>query len=70
MGKAVVRNRLKRRLRAICRQHLTSFQPGVDVVLVAREKAIDASYSELEKEVLNLGRWGKILINKESEPPC
>lgn len=67
VGKAVIRNRLKRRLRAICQQHLASFQPGIDVVLVARERAVEASYDELEKEVLNLGRGGKILVNRESE---
>lgn len=68
VGKAVIRNRLKRRLRAICRQHLAFFQPGIDVVLVARERAVDASYGELEKEVLNLSRGEKILVNGESEP--
>ncbi|APC09720.1 ribonuclease P protein component [Neomoorella thermoacetica] len=67
VGKAVKRNRLKRRLREICRQHLGSFHPGLDVVIVAREQAVEAPYEELEKEVLNLGRWGKILVNRESE---
>ncbi|GEA14462.1 hypothetical protein E308F_07040 [Moorella sp. E308F] len=66
VGKAVKRNLLKRRLREICRKHLTSFQPGLDVVLVARENAVQSSYNELEQEVLNLGRWGKILVKKES----
>lgn len=68
VGKAVIRNRLKRRLRAICQQHLAFFQPGIDVVLVARERAVDASYGELEKEVLNLARGGKILVNRENAP--
>lgn len=67
VGRAVKRNKLKRRLREICRQHLASFQPGLDVVIIAREQAVEAPYEELEKEVLNLGHWGKILVNRENE---
>ncbi|WP_064774283.1 ribonuclease P protein component [Neomoorella mulderi] len=66
VGKAVKRNLLKRRLREICRKHITSFQPGLDVVLVARESAVQSNFNELEQEVLNLGRWGKILVKEES----
>ncbi|WP_406677376.1 ribonuclease P protein component [Moorella sp. ACPs] len=69
VGKAVKRNLLKRRLREICRKHITSFQPGLDVVLVARENAVQSSYNELQQEVLNLGRWGKILAKEESSGP-
>lgn len=66
VGQAVARNKLKRRLREICRNHLNIFQPGLDVVLVARENAGAVAYDELEAEVLNLGRRGKILVNRES----
>ncbi|WP_258361116.1 ribonuclease P protein component [Moorella sulfitireducens (nom. illeg.)] len=65
VGKAVTRNLLKRRLREICRQHINSFQPGWDIILVARENSGSSGYHELEKEVLKLGYWGKILIEEE-----
>ncbi|MEW8960044.1 Ribonuclease P protein component [Moorella humiferrea] len=61
VGKAVKRNLLKRRLREICRKHINSFLPGVDVVIVARKEAVQQSFADLEQEVLNLGRMGKIL---------
>lgn len=69
VGKAVNRNLLKRRLREICRQHIAAFQPGLDIVLVARENAMELKFNELEKEVLNLGRRGKILTGKGSSDP-
>lgn len=69
VGKAVQRNLLKRRLRAICYKYMYAFQPGLDVVLVAGNKAAECTFIELEQEVLNLCRWGKILAKKESGGP-
>jgi ribonuclease P protein component len=52
VGKAVMRNRVKRRLREIVRQlHL---KPGTDIVLSARPQAAQAKYAELKATVLNL----------------
>lgn len=65
VGKAVQRNLLKRRLREICRKNICAFKPGLDIVLVARESAANSRYRELEQEVLNLGRTGKILAEGE-----
>jgi len=66
VGKAVQRNLLKRRLREICRKYIFDFLPGWDIILVAREDAAAAPFSELEQEVLNMGRRGKILTGRES----
>ena len=52
VGKAVVRNRIRRRLREIYRLRESAFLPGYDVVLVARVKAAFATYSQLERAVL------------------
>ncbi len=48
VGGAVVRNRLKRRLRAIFREHQRLFPPEVDVVVTLREAAARAAFAELE----------------------
>ncbi len=66
VGKAVQRNLLKRRLREICRNNISTFKPGLDIIIVARKNAANSSYSDLEKEVLKLGRVGKILTGRES----
>lgn len=52
VGKAVVRNRIKRRLRD-CVQSM-SWKPGWDVVFIARNAAPTADYSQLKKAVEKL----------------
>ena len=54
LGKAVRRNRVRRRLREIYRTHETEFASGWDIVVVARVKAVYARYSQMEKSFLEL----------------
>ena len=49
-GTAVLRNRLRRRLRSAYQQH--GPREGFDVVLVARKEAADLTYQELENHVI------------------
>ncbi len=56
LGHAVVRNRLRRRLREIYRLHEGRFRRGYDIVVVARTAAMDAEYQKLEKAYLSLAR--------------
>ena len=59
VGKAVVRNRVRRRLREIYRLHEEQFRPGWDLVVVARSRASEATYGELEAQLLRAaGRLG------------
>ena len=61
IGKAVVRNRVKRLLREVIR--LTQIKPGWDIVLIARPKSAEASYAELKKMIENLLSRAQILNN-------
>jgi ribonuclease P protein component len=57
VGGSVVRNAVKRRLRAICRDWLEAgMDNGVDVVVVARPAAADASFDALSDELSGLLR--------------
>ena len=47
LGKAVVRNRIKRRLREVYRLSLPQLKPGYDVVLVGRARALDLPFPRL-----------------------
>ena len=57
IGKAVRRNKVRRRLREAYRLHESELRPGWDIVLVARSKAGESKYRELERDLLRtLGR--------------
>jgi ribonuclease P protein component len=51
VGKAVIRNRVKRRLREMLRVRVEEFAPEWDIVLNPRRAALNASPEELSREV-------------------
>lgn len=51
MGKAVDRNRIKRRMREAVRSQLPGLRAPVDVVLHPKRSVIDLEFSRLESEV-------------------
>ena len=57
LGNAVIRNRVKRRLREVVRPLLTRAEGGRDVVIVARARAVDAEFARLRQEMEML--WAK-----------
>jgi ribonuclease P protein component len=57
LGNAVVRNRIKRRLREAVRPLVTTAQLNRDVVIVARTRAVDAEFARLRQELEML--WAK-----------
>ena len=63
LGKAVKRNRVRRRLREIYRLHEGRFVPGTELVIVARGRAVTASYRQLEAAFLSA--CGKLELLKE-----
>ena len=67
LGHAVVRNRVRRRLREVYRLNEDKFQPGWDIVVVARTKAINASFQTLTNNYLSLARKAGILISEDSQ---
>lgn len=54
IGKAVVRNRIKRILREIIRKNVNNLHGGFDTAVVARGKILLSPFQEIEKELLNL----------------
>ncbi|SHI13181.1 ribonuclease P protein component [Sporobacter termitidis DSM 10068] len=59
IGKAVQRNRIRRRFKEIYRLNEDKLIPGFDIVIVARTKSRFATYHALEADLLSLmGRLG------------
>jgi ribonuclease P protein component len=63
VGSAVVRNRVRRRLREIVRKRQRDLRDGFWIVLIARRCAGNASYSALEGEWLRLAKRASILAS-------
>ena len=64
LGKAHVRNFVRRRLREVYRIHEGEFQPGWDIVVVARSRAVDCKFAKLEKSYLALAKKAGILLEE------
>jgi ribonuclease P protein component len=62
VGSAVVRNRVRRRLREIVRRHQHDLRQDLWIVLIAKRDAGSASYRALEDEWLRLARRASILL--------
>ena len=56
LGKAHVRNRVRRRFREIYRLNEDKFQPGWDIVVVARTRSITADFGKLTDSYLRLAQ--------------
>ena len=54
LGKAVARNRVRRKIREIYRLSCPKQKQGYDIVIVARSRAVTAQYRELEQAYYKL----------------
>lgn len=59
IGNAVVRNRLRRRLKEVLR--IAPVKAGWDLVFIVRKSSVDAGFKNLERAVYNLLRRSNLL---------
>ena len=68
VGKAVRRNRVRRRLRELLRAALPEWKTGFDLVVVARAAAAEAEFAALGEALQELARRARLL--REPEAPA
>ncbi|MDP4108789.1 MAG: ribonuclease P protein component [Bacillota bacterium] len=61
IGGAVKRNRIRRLIREAYRLNETSLKTGFDIVIVARRRSSDASFSDMEQSVLKAFKALKVM---------
>ena len=67
IGKAVVRNKIKRRLREATRLRMAQIRPGWDIVFIARKPIGQASYQEIDAACARLLRRASLLREPRRE---
>lgn len=65
IGKATVRNRVKRLIREICRKHMQEFLQGFDLIFIARPKIKGIRYALVEQEMVRLCKKAKLINGAE-----
>ncbi len=68
MGKAVDRNRIKRRMREAVRKNLAALALPVDVILHPRRSVIDLEFTQLDREVATVFRTIQKLAARTANP--
>ena len=66
LGHAVVRNRVRRRLREICRLNSPAMKTGYDIVVVARSRCVNARYAKMDAAFLEA--CGTLGLLREDRP--
>ncbi|SKB07690.1 ribonuclease P protein component [Prosthecobacter debontii] len=69
VGKAVVRNRVRRQLREIIRAHRAKIAPGWKFVTIARWRAADAAFADMEQDWLRLAKRQGLLLKPAPSAP-
>ncbi len=67
VGNAVNRNRAKRRLRACVDRYLCRIQPGWDIIVIARQPLITASFDTIQTVFEKLLQKSKVLKEESTE---
>jgi len=52
--KAIIRNKIKRRMREIFKQNIDNIEKGIDMAIIARPEIINKNYQEIKNDIENI----------------
>lgn len=64
IGKAITRNKIRRRMKEIYRLNLKEIKPGYDLVFIPKKNIIDISYRELESAMIHIMKISGLVEKK------
>ncbi|WP_425449237.1 ribonuclease P protein component [Dethiothermospora halolimnae] len=64
IGKAVVRNKVKRRIKESYRNNDDRIKQGYDIIYLSRVRAKDATYKQIESALIHLGKISGLLMKR------
>lgn len=65
IGNSVVRNRIRRQMKEVCRLNFDQIGENYDLVFIAKRNIVDISFKELESAMLHIMKLSKVM-KKES----
>lgn len=61
IGNAVTRNKVRRKMKEICRLNFENIKPGYDLIFIAKKSVVNMKYDELEKSTIHILKIAKLL---------
>lgn len=61
IGNAVTRNKVRRKMKEICRLNFNNIKEGYDLIFIAKKSTVNLSYDELEKSIIHILKISKTL---------
>lgn len=61
IGNAVTRNKVRRKMKEICRLNFYNIKKGYDLVFIAKKSTVNLSYDEIEKSIIHILKISKTL---------
>ena len=61
IGNSVIRNRIRRRMKEICRQNLNNIGVGYDIIFIPKKNVVDMEYRDLNNAILHILKKSNLL---------
>ena len=68
VGQSTVRNKVRRRIKAIAHSFWNVIHPTVDLVVIAKIGCAEADFSALKEDFLGLARKGRLIHHEKTNP--